>query len=90
MLIFSYKECEKSVLRGVVGQLHLNDSHTGNWIAKGELEVTCRACVSDIWMHTRVAESDIISLKTVLVFSTKCGMEFYSVGIEWCQKNFDS
>ena len=58
-------------------QLHLNDSPTGNGIDKGALEVTCRAGGSDMWMHTRVAESDIISLKTVLVSSTKCRMEFY-------------
>lgn len=52
----------KSAQRGV-DQSHLHDYHTGNDIAKGELEAACRAGVCDIWMHIRVAESDIISLK---------------------------
>lgn len=44
-------------------QFHLHDCHTGNGIAKGELEVACRAGVCDIWMYTGVAESDIFFLK---------------------------
>ena len=71
-------------------QSHLHNYHTGNDIAKGGLEAACRAGVCDIWMHIRVAESDIISLKTVRMFSTKYRIEFYSVGMERNWKNWDS
>lgn len=86
--LYLYK-CE-NVHREGVDHSRLHDYHTGNDIAKGELEAACRVGVCDIWMHIRVAESDISFLKTVLMFSTKYKREFDSVGVEGNWRNWDS